>query len=225
MVKRIEVIKLFNNLATYYELLNIINSFGMHYIWRRKSLRILNCNKDDIVLDIGGGTGFSSQVLQKIVKMLVVYDISFNMLSIGSRKNKNIFYLLGNGIDIPFDNNTVDKIILSFSLRNMESPESMLREALRIIKQNGRIVVCEFSWPRNRIIAYFYNLFFKIYILQISKLFGNNFISHYRYLLESIKKWPQQTRVIEFFKNAGWSNIKCSTFNCGILSIYTATKI
>ena len=130
--------------------MNDLMSFGSHRLWKKKFVEIINPKKNEMIIDIGSGTGdIAKNILKtKFNGELHLLDLNSQMINIGKStigKNKNVFFHKGNAEDLKFKQNTFDKYIIAFCLRNITNIEKSIEEALRVLKPGGIYYCLEFS--------------------------------------------------------------------------------
>jgi demethylmenaquinone methyltransferase / 2-methoxy-6-polyprenyl-1,4-benzoquinol methylase len=160
---------------------------------------------------------------------IIGIDISDGMLEIGRQKVekaglKGIIELLnGDSETINFNDNTFDAVTVAFGVRNFQHLEKGLGEILRVLKPGGKLVVLEFSKPKMPGVKSMYNLYMKVICPNIGKLFSKN-RNAYKYLDESIQKFPEGKNFTQILDNLGYSNTYCKPLSLGICSIYCGSK-
>ncbi|MCE3232953.1 MAG: bifunctional demethylmenaquinone methyltransferase/2-methoxy-6-polyprenyl,4-benzoquinol methylase, partial [Rickettsiaceae bacterium] len=187
----------FSSVASKYDIMNDVMSFGVHRIWKDKFISMLAPKDGSRLLDVAGGTGDIAFRFLKSCKGggVTVCDINPNMLEEG-RKNaidKNrlngLEWLCGNAEKLPLPNSSYDYYTIAFGIRNVTDIPAALKEAHRVLKPGGRFMCLEFSKVENSLMANLYDFYsFKV-IPQMGKLVANDSES-YQYLVESIRKFP-----------------------------------
>lgn len=223
---------MFDNIAKDYDSLNHIMSLSIDKIWRRKAIkRIKDACEAPRVLDVACGTGDFSIAIAKAVKKgdVIGVDISKEMLEVMRQKvlkNKLesiISQEVGDGEALRFPDGSFDRVVNAFGIRNFENREKGLQEALRVLKPGGRLVILELSRPQNKIIRWFYDLYF-LHILPIigGKVSGDK--AAYAYLPASVKAFPGKKEFTDELRRAGFVNITHRAFTFGICRMYTGEK-
>ena len=223
---------MFDNIAKDYDSLNHIMSLSIDKIWRRKAIKkIKDAGEAPRVLDVACGTGDFSIAIAKAVKKgeVIGVDISKEMLEVMRQKvlkNKlesMISQEVGDGEALRFPEGSFDRVVNAFGIRNFENREKGLREALRVLKPGGRLVILELSRPQNKIIRWFYDLYF-LHILPIigGKVSGDK--AAYAYLPASVKAFPGKKEFTDELRRAGFVNITHRAFTFGICRMYTGEK-
>ncbi|NIP29157.1 MAG: bifunctional demethylmenaquinone methyltransferase/2-methoxy-6-polyprenyl-1,4-benzoquinol methylase UbiE [Candidatus Dadabacteria bacterium] len=223
-----ETKKLFDKVAKNYDLVNTIISFGMHKSWRKKLA--LEIKEKPYVLDIATGTGDVAIEIatHNHLARIIGLDPSLNMLKLGNKKikkyhlNKKIKLVSGIGEKLPFNNEEFNYASIAFGIRNTIDYERSLKEILRILRSNGRLLILEFAIPKNPIFKPVYLFYFNNVMPIIGKIFNRE--EEYKYLASSTINFPQRHRFLQKLKEAGFQNCKYSELNFGTVILYTATK-
>lgn len=225
--KKKQVADMFNNVAGTYDFLNHFFSLGIDKLWRKKLVRMMGLQKPETILDVATGTGdlaIAEAVLH--AKKIVGIDISEKMLDAGKSKISkypNIEFHLGDGENIPFPDDSFDAVSVSFGVRNFENVPKGLLEMRRVLNENGKIYILEFSKPKNELFKKLYYFYFCTVLPFIGKLVSKD-SNAYTYLPESVKQFPDGTAFVALMEEAGYKEIKCTTLTFGISTIYTAKK-
>ncbi|MEJ5994295.1 bifunctional demethylmenaquinone methyltransferase/2-methoxy-6-polyprenyl-1,4-benzoquinol methylase UbiE [Pedobacter sp. Du54] len=229
--KKEQVAEMFNNISGTYDFLNHFLSLGIDIIWRRKAIKELRALHPQVILDVATGTGdFAFESISILhPKKVIGVDISKGMLAIANKKIKernlnDVFSVqLGDSEGLNFEDNTFDAITVAFGVRNYENLEKGLADMLRVLKPNGKIVILEFSKPRNFPIKQGYNLYFK----YITPFFGQLFSKDkqaYTYLPESVAAFPDGDTFTALMEKVGYKHTKHRSLTFGISAIYTGIK-
>ena len=145
------------------------------------------------------------------------------MLEAGAVRTSNLNFIAADNLALPFADESFDVLTISFGLRNVADVERALREAYRVTKSGGRLVICEFSHPTNRL---FRTLYFR-YLMRVLPPLARAFSSNpdaYTYLAESIETWPNQRALAELIGQAGWGSAAWQNLTGGIVAIRSAHK-
>lgn len=222
---------MFDNIAHTYDFLNRILSFYQDLIWRNCVSKRLK-NKQGILVDVATGT--ADQLISGLERFPntlygIGIDISNQMLLRAKEKiSKNELkerasLLAGDALKLPLKDNSADFVTVSFGIRNMDA-EPALKEIYRILKLNGKIIILEFSMPRNYFIRYLYLLYLRNILPVVGGLVSGNFET-YRYLGRSIEKFPYGDDFCKLMANSGFKGIKFRELSFGIATIYYGRKI
>ena len=219
---------LFENIARVYDPLNTFFSLGFHKNWKTKL--VSEFNGTQLLLDLATGT---SDVSIKFIEhnrdsRAVGLDPSINMLLQSKNKLKNkklsdkILLLRGIAEDLPFPDNIFDAVTISFGIRNTIEPQKSLNQMYRVLNQNGSIGILEFSLPKNKIFGPIYMTYLKNFFPIIGSIFGAS--DEYKYLGESIAKFPSRNNFINLMENADFKNCYFKELNIGTVIMYRGFK-
>ncbi|MEY0159840.1 class I SAM-dependent methyltransferase, partial [Providencia manganoxydans] len=154
--KQTMVAKVFHSVASKYDLMNDLMSFGIHRVWKRYTIEASGVRRNQRVLDLAGGTGDLTAKFSRLVGEngeVVLADINDSMLKMGREKLRdhgivgNVSYVQANAEELPFPDDYFDCITISFGLRNVTDKAKALRSMFRVLKPGGRLLVLEFSKP------------------------------------------------------------------------------
>jgi len=229
--KRTAVESMFNSVAWRYDFLNHFLSFGIDRSWRKKAIRIIGkTHKPSLIIDVATGTGDLAIASLKLNPVRVTgIDISEKMLELGREKIKRkglsekIELISGDSGKIDFNDNAFDVAMVAFGVRNFADPLKGLCEMKRIIRPGGLIMVLEFSKP----VAFPFRQIYNFYFLNILPFFGRLFSRDkkaYRYLPDSVMKFPDNEAFIRLITEAGFAEVNQKKLTGGIASIYTGIK-
>ena len=218
-----DVSKMFDDVAHRYDFLNDLLSLGRTKAWRRVVTAIISPKAGMKILDIAAGTGSSSKPLMDKGADVIALDFSEGMLEAGRKRHKNIKFQQGDALKLPFDENTFDVTTISFGLRNTSDTTAALKEALRVTKKSGRIVVCEFSHPTNKVFRFIYLKYLMRALPVIAKKISKN-PAAYLYLAESIQAWPNQSSLAQVMRQAGWETVSWQDLTFGIVAVHIGYK-
>ena len=226
---------MFNDIAPTYDKLNHILSLNVDKSWRRKAVRRLKKAlagvENPFILDVACGTADSTIKIAEKIENAKVFgiDISSKMLEIGKEKveklglNDRISLSNSRAENITFEEGIFDAAMVAFGVRNFSDREQGLKEILRVLKPEGTIVILELSEPRNAIIRWFYNLYFKNILPIIGKRVSGN-ANAYRYLQQSVEKFPMPNEFMSMLTSCGYNQLKHKALSCGLCRIYQAKK-
>ena len=219
--------KVFSDVASNYDLMNDVMSFGAHRLWKSIFIDLVNPSKEDRIIDVGSGSGDLVLEIQKkgFVAKIDVVDLNEEMIKEGKKrinKGKVKFYIQ-NAEDLKFDSNTYDKYLISFCLRNITNIDQSLKEAFRILKPGGQYYCMEFSKPASIPLSKIYSFYKSNLIPFFGKIFSNN-QEAYNYLNESIDVFPNQEILKNKIENVGFRSVKYTNLFDGIVSIHTGFK-
>ena len=222
---------LFSDVSEKYDLMNDVMSFGFHRIWKDQFVSLLSPEEHKSYLDVAGGTG---DIALKIAdqcgsgKNITIADLTFDMLRCGMSRdvpyNDDIQRINANAEQLPFQDAYFDGYTISYGIRNVTSIEKVLSEAYRVLKPGGKFMCLEFTLPP-------YSLFKKIYdaysfhiLPKMGHIISDDEAS-YRYLAESIRRFPKATLFEKYIQDAGFKNTSYKMLSAGITAIHIGYKI
>lgn len=229
--KRKTVESMFDSIAWRYDFLNHFLSFGIDRSWRKKAIRTIGRTiHAEYILDVATGTGDLAIASMELNPVKVTgIDISEKMLEIGRSKIEKtgladrIELLRGESEKIMFGDNSFDAAMVAFGVRNFSDPLAGLCEMQRVIKSGGMIMVLEFSKPVSFPFRQVYNFYFKNILPFFGRIFSKDRTA-YRYLPDSVMKFPDNEDFLELLSKAGFSGTFQRKLSGGIASIYTGRK-
>ena len=218
-----DVARMFDDVARRYDLTNDVLSLGQDRRWRRQVVRMVDPRPGELVLDLAAGTGTSSEPFASAGATVVPCDFSLGMLQVGKENRPDLPFTAGDGMSLPFADDTFDAVTISFGLRNIHDPVQGLRELLRVTRRGGRIVVCEFSTPTWAPFASVYSNYLMKALPRIAERVSSNPES-YVYLAESIRAWPDQRGLALRMVEAGWGKVDWLNLSGGIVALHSSVK-
>src|SRR3990167_1895077 len=226
------VASVFHSVVKKYDVMNDLMSLGIHRLWKKMAIDLLGVHKGHIVLDIAGGTGdLTAKISEKMGKTgrVILSDINSSMLSVGRDRMidkglcDNIEYALLDAEKIPFADNTFDRVIIGFGLRNVTDKDAALQSMYRVLKPSGRAIILEFSKPIMPGLKPIYDAYsFKILPWLGKKILND--ADSYRYLAESIRMHPDQETLKNMMQNAGFEQCSVHNLSGGIVAIHRGFK-
>jgi demethylmenaquinone methyltransferase/2-methoxy-6-polyprenyl-1,4-benzoquinol methylase len=211
----------FNAVAPRYDLMNDLMSFGIHRLWKRSLARRVNTPEHGMVVDLAGGTGDVARLLARQPGRRVwVVDPSVAMMKAGRRKEgkADIGWVAGEAEALPFGDASLDLVSISFGLRNATRPEAALKEIRRVLKPGGRFVCLEFSRPHFWLKP-FYDLYSFLVIPRLGAWVAGQ-PSAYHYLVESIRRFPDQRAFAAMMEAAGFEAVRWNNLSFGIACLH-----
>jgi demethylmenaquinone methyltransferase/2-methoxy-6-polyprenyl-1,4-benzoquinol methylase len=216
-----EVASMFDGVARRYDLTNTVLSMGQDRAWRRATRAALELKPGDTVLDLAAGTAVSTVELARSGATCVACDFSVGMLSAGAARD--VPKVAGDATRLPFADATFDAVTISFGLRNVVDHVAGFEEMARVTRPGGRLVVCEFSSPTNRLFGTAYKEYLMRALPSVARAVSSN-PDAYVYLAESIRAWPDQAQLAQRISAAGWSAVRWRNLSGGIVALHAATK-
>lgn len=230
--KQTMVAKVFHSVASKYDLMNDLMSFGVHRIWKRYTIEASGVRRNQRVLDLAGGTGDLTAKFSRLVGEngeVVLADINDSMLKMGREKLRdhgivgNVNYVQANAEELPFPDNHFDCITISFGLRNVTDKAKALRSMFRVLKPGGRLLVLEFSKPVLDPLSKIYDAYSFHILPKIGQVIVNDAES-YRYLTESIRMHPDQETLKGMMEEAGFDQVTYTNMTGGIVALHKGFK-
>lgn len=226
----------FSKVADRYDLMNDLMSGGLHRIWKNILIDWLapspHANKFKL-LDVAGGTG---DIARKFLaasgktSQAMICDISEDMLRAGRTTTGNsslrnrLTHICGNAEDLPFEDRSFDAYTIAFGIRNVTRIDRALAEAFRVLKPGGRFLCLEFSQVDVPILSEVYEQYSFKAIPQIGRLVTGN-PEAYQYLVESIRRFPDQESFLQLIADTGFENTKFRNLSGGIAAIHSGWRI
>jgi demethylmenaquinone methyltransferase/2-methoxy-6-polyprenyl-1,4-benzoquinol methylase len=213
----------FEAVAGRYDLMNDLMSFGIHRFWKRTLARLCAPSARQLIVDLAGGTGDVAALVAAPDRTVVVCDPSLAMMRRGRKRAAgSVIWIGGTGERIPLASNSADAVTISFGIRNVTDMRETLEEILRILKPGGRFLCLEFSRP-SAAVRPFYRLFSIAVIPRLGAWIARA-PDAYWYLVESIRRFPNQEEMKALLERAGYVNVDYRNLSFGIACIHTGAK-
>jgi len=221
----------FDSVASRYDIMNDLMSVGVHRLWKQAFTTRLQPSPRHRLLDLAGGTGdISFGWLAKGGGPAIVSDINVNMLAVGRDRATErgligqLSFLVADAEDLPLPDACVDRVSISFGLRNCTDKQAVLGEAYRVLRPGGRFFCLEFSKLRVESLRALYDLWsFKVLPKLGRRVAGD--ADSYQYLAESIRMFPDQETLAEMFGKAGFERVEVTNLSGGIAAIHGGWKL
>lgn len=226
------VAEVFHSVATKYDLMNDLMSFGIHRLWKRFTVELASIRKGQKVLDLAGGTGDLTKRLLPLVGdkgLVVLADINNAMLNIGrehlvnSGHVGNVVYVQANAENLPFADEYFDCITIAFGLRNVTYKEKALAAMHRVLKPGGKLLILEFSHLTHVSLKPLYDLYSFTILPFLGKVIVDDSES-YQYLAESIRRQPTQEQLKTMMEQVGFSKCDYQNLSAGIVAVHSGSK-
>ncbi|WP_243613575.1 bifunctional demethylmenaquinone methyltransferase/2-methoxy-6-polyprenyl-1,4-benzoquinol methylase UbiE [Shimia aestuarii] len=222
----------FGSVASKYDIMNDVMSVGIHRVWKDAMMDWLAPRPGQRLLDVAGGTGdISFRFLDRAgTGHATVLDLTEPMLVEGRKRAEaeqmasSLDWVVGDAMALPFEDNTFDVYTISFGIRNVTRPQEALNEAYRVLRPGGRLMVLEFSQIPNDMMQKAYDLYSFNIIPRMGQAIAGDRDS-YQYLVESIRKFPDQETFLDMVKAAGFENAKYRNLSMGIAALHSGWKI
>ncbi len=222
----------FTNVASKYDLMNDVMSGGIHRLWKEAMMDWLAPRGGQRLLDVAGGTGdVAFRFLERAPSATaVVCDMTEGMLVEGRKRAEadalagSLDWVVGDAMALPFGDASFDVYTISFGIRNVTRIGDALREALRVLRPGGRLMVLEFSQLPNPAMQKAYDLYSFNVIPRMGQAIAGDRDS-YQYLVESIRRFPDQDSFAEMIRAAGFDLVRYRNLTMGVAALHSAWKI
>ena len=219
----------FDQVFDKYDLMNDFMSLGIHRIWKKSLITMMNPSPNQKLIDVGSGTGDIAKIFLNYVNkdaQITCVDPNIGMVNKGKeklKKFKNIDWIIASAEKLPLTDNSYDFYTISFGLRNTANLNESLNEAYRVLKPGGRFLCLEFSKIQNSNLDYLYKNYSKIIPFIGKIVMGEK--EPYEYLVKSIEKFVNQEELIDLMKKNNFRNTTYRNLSGGIVSIHSGWKI
>ena len=219
----------FDKVYDKYDLMNDFMSLGIHRIWKKNFINMINPCSNKKLIDVACGTGDIGKLYldyTDINSQVTCVDPNQGMINQGKKKlanYKNIEWILAPAENLPIPENTFDFYTISFGLRNAKSLERSLSEALRVLKPGGRFLCLEFSKIQNSNLDFIYKNYSKLIPFVGKIVVGEK--KPYEYLVKSIENFLNQEELISLMKEKNFKKCTYRNLSGGIVSIHSGWKI
>ncbi|WP_227000515.1 class I SAM-dependent methyltransferase [Protaetiibacter intestinalis] len=218
-----EVSGMFSDVARGYDRTNDLLSVGNAILWRIATVKAIDPQPGERILDVAAGTGTSSAAIARSGATVVAVDFSPGMIAEGRRRQPSIEFVEADAMRLPFGDEEFDAVTISFGLRNIADPIVALGEMYRVLKPGGRLVVCEFSHPTNPVMRLGYETYLKLALPLVAKLSSTN-PDAYSYLVESIQQWPDQQALSHRIRGVGFTRVAHRNLTGGVVALHRGRK-
>lgn len=222
----------FSSVASKYDIMNDVMSVGIHRVWKDAMMDWLAPRNGQRLLDVAGGTGdIAFRFLKRAPRAsAVVLDMTADMLENGRLRAEadqmadRLDWIVGDAMALPFEDNSFDVYTISLGIRNVTRISDTLSEAFRVLKPGGRLVVLEFSQLPNPAMQWVYDRYSYNVIPQMGQVIAGDRDS-YQYLVESIRKFPDQEAFASMIRAAGFGQVKYRNLSFGIVALHSGWKL
>ncbi|WP_454761975.1 class I SAM-dependent methyltransferase [Caulobacter segnis] len=222
----------FDRVAKNYDIMNDLMSGGVHRLWKDAVAARLNPQPGEIIVDCAGGTGDMARRFAKMARAaqerrggpdatinIVDYNAEMIMAGIERGGEPEITWTVGDAQRLPLPDNYANAYVISFGIRNVTDIDAALREARRVLKPGGRFLCLEFSRPVTEALAKAYDAYsFKV-IPQVGEWVAKD-RDAYQYLVESIRRFPDQRTFAGMIENAGFKRVTFTNFTGGVAALH-----
>ena len=227
--KKSQVRDMFDGIAKRYDFLNHFLSFGIDYYWRRRSVKALQLEDGQTLLDVACGTGDQGFAALKVAEISVTgLDFSANMLEHARRKiterglTARFEVVQGDAENLPFDDDRFDALSISYGIRNVGTISTALAEFYRVLKPGGRLSILEFAEPQGWFFGRLYRFYFDHILPKLAGLLSS--ASAYTYLPESVRHFPEREDFKALLKSEGFRQVTHRDLTFGVTTIYSGIK-
>lgn len=222
----------FSRVASRYDVMNDLMSVGIHRIWKNAMMDWLAPRDGQRLLDVAGGTGdIAFRFLSRAPKASVtVCDMTESMLIEGRKRAEaglladRLSWVTGDAMALPFPDNSFDRYTISFGIRNVTRIPDALSEAYRVLRPGGRLMVLEFSQLPVPAMQWAYDRYSFNVIPLMGQLVANDRDS-YQYLVESIRRFPDQDSFAAMIGQAGFGRVSYRNLSMGIAALHSGWKL
>ncbi|MDP3194014.1 bifunctional demethylmenaquinone methyltransferase/2-methoxy-6-polyprenyl-1,4-benzoquinol methylase UbiE [Tabrizicola sp.] len=224
--------EVFTRVASKYDIMNDVMSVGIHRLWKDAMMDWLAPRPGQRLLDVAGGTGdVAFRFLGRApTATAVVCDMTESMLIEGRKRaeaerlHDHLDWIVGDAMALPFSDSSFDVYTISFGIRNVTHIDKALSEAYRVLKPGGRLMVLEFSQIPNDLLQKAYDLYSYNVIPVMGQIIAGDRPS-YQYLVESIRKFPDQEAFASMIRTAGFGMVKYRNLSLGIAALHSGWKL
>jgi demethylmenaquinone methyltransferase/2-methoxy-6-polyprenyl-1,4-benzoquinol methylase len=222
----------FSSVADKYDVMNDAMSLGIHRLWKDAMMDWLAPRPGQRLLDVAGGTGdIAFRFLDRAGQAeATVLDLTAPMLDAGRKRAEaesmahSLEWVVGDAMALPFADNSFDVYTISFGIRNVTRPQDALAEAFRVLRPGGRLMVLEFSQIPNDLMQRLYDFYSFNAIPVMGRVITGDRES-YQYLVESIRRFPDQETFLSMVRQAGFENAKYRNLSMGIACLHSGWKL
>ena len=219
---------LFSTIAMRYDLVNDIQSAGLHRLWKRKMARLVALGESEQALDVCCGTGDLIVRWAKRGGRVAGVDMNGAMLNVARRRlakcniGQSRLYL-ADALQLPFGDGQFDVVTIAYGLRNLADYKIGLQEIFKVLKPGGRLAILDFGKPPNRFLRGLYYQYLRWALPVFGWLFCGS-ASAYAYILDSLEKYPAQSGVKDMLDEIGFSSVNVANIMLGTMSLHIARR-
>jgi demethylmenaquinone methyltransferase/2-methoxy-6-polyprenyl-1,4-benzoquinol methylase len=216
--------RMFDRVAPRYDLANTVFSMGQDRTWRQAAARATRLAAGEVAVDVACGTGALTRELEAVAPGAVVVGLDFSQEMLKRARSSEPLPRLavGDAIQLPLADASVDVVTIAFGLRNLPEPGQGLLEFRRVLRPGGRLVVCEFSTPVIPVLRDVY----RRYLTRLMPVAARRLTSDpeaYQYLARSIGAWPDQPGLARWIQDAGFAQVAWRDLTGGIVALHRGT--
>jgi len=211
---------MFDRVAPRYDLANTLLSFGQDRAWRQSAARATRLAPGETALDVACGTGGLTRALAKVQPGATVLGADFSLEMVRRAPDgAGPMYLVGDALELPFPDDSLDVVTIAFGLRNLPDPDQGMREFHRVLRPGGRVVVCEFSRPTAPVFSQAYDRYL-VRVLPTAAKWISSDPEAYQYLARSIGSWPDQAGLARRLRRVGFNQVQWRDLSGGIVALH-----
>lgn len=250
--------RVFSRISDSYDLMNDLESLGLHRVWKKRLVQELSATQPKRVLDVACGTGDIALALAKKNPQAKVFGLDFNadMLSLArtrlarelplsfvlpihpveaikdqervspfplARSNNKLNFIEGNALALPFEDESIDAVSISFGLRNMSNYAAVLAEIYRVLKPGGHFYCLEASYPTNKLVRPPFKFYFKYWLPVLGKLIVNS-PDEYSWLNTSTEAFLSKDALALLMRKLGFKKVSYSSYLLGAVALHRGSK-
>lgn len=213
--------ELFQTIAPRYDLINDLQSLGMHRRWKRLVVKMAAVRPGETALDLCCGTGDIALLLKEAGAEVTGLDFTPAMLEIARRRVPGVNFVSGDVLELPFPDRSFDIVTIGYGLRNLAGWERGLQEMARVLRPGGRLLILEFGKPDNPLWRGLYFAYLKWFVPLFGKVFCRN-SALYAYIFESLRRYPAQHGVAGKLREMECREVEVRNLMGGAMSIHRA---
>ncbi|MBI3856126.1 MAG: class I SAM-dependent methyltransferase [Planctomycetes bacterium] len=220
---------MFDQISPRYDFLNHLLSLNSDVLWRRKAAAL--CEGARKVLDVCSGTGdMAFEIQRRWGAEVVGSDFAYRMLQIGRLKaarkslGDRVRFQQADTLRLPYRDGSFDASTVAFGIRNVVDTEGGIREMTRVVRSGGRVVILEFTLPSNALLRKGYLAYFGNVLPRIGRMIARSEIDAYRYLPDSVARWPQPGELKAMMERSGLRDVTFDLVFGGVAAIHTGVK-
>jgi demethylmenaquinone methyltransferase/2-methoxy-6-polyprenyl-1,4-benzoquinol methylase len=218
--------EMFDRIAIGYDRQNTLFSLDRDRAWRRRAARLADLRPGSVALDICTGTGKVAAELLPYVRpggRVIGLDFSTRMLELARRQVAGVEFQLGDVMNLPFGDASIDAVTIAFGLRNLVERERGLREMFRVLKPGGRLVILEFPAPPGGPLFLPYRVYLTRVMPSVAGWFGMD-RQAYQYLADTVQGFPSPSELARLLEQIGFTDVQVRRMTGGIVALHRAVR-
>ena len=215
--------QLFSRIASRYDLINDLQSFGMHRLWKRTLIRSANIRAGETALDVCCGTGDIALRLASSGAQVIGSDFTPEMLVQARKRSGQVVWVQADALALPFPAESFDVVTVGYGLRNLSDFSLGIRELVRVLEPGGTLLILDFGKPANSLWRGLYFTYLRVVVPIFGLIFCGDSAA-YSYILESLEHYPAQEGVTTLLRESDCTEVRVKNFFGGAMSLHIATK-